>query len=97
MKITKTTCIPYQETQEEDFKHPSKFYILNALGDAVYFHTSSRDKAQEEVDKEYGKGKYKVRLTKMSSGSEKITVRGSVNSKSRAGSNYKNICNRQGL
>lgn len=45
----------------DDFKPPSQFFIVNALGEGVYFHTRSRAKAQEKCDAEYGKGKYLVR------------------------------------
>lgn len=45
----------------DDFKPPSQFFIVNALGEGVYFHTRSRAKAQEKCDVEYGKGKYSVR------------------------------------
>ena len=45
----------------DDFKPPSQFFIVNALGEGVYFHTRSRAKAQQKCDDEYGSGKYLVR------------------------------------
>ena len=40
---------------------PSHFFIINALGEYVFFRTRLRAKAQEACDKEYGKGKYTIR------------------------------------
>lgn len=45
----------------DDFSHPSKHFIVNAFGDALYFKTRSRATAQEWADIVYGKGFYKVR------------------------------------
>lgn len=44
-------------------KFPSGLYIINALGDYVFFMTRDRKKAQELADREFGSGKYKVRTT----------------------------------
>jgi hypothetical protein len=44
-----------------DFKPPSQFFIVNALGEGVYFHTRSRAKAQQVCDEIFNKGKYLVR------------------------------------
>lgn len=44
-----------------DFKPPSQFFIVNALGEGVYFHTRSRAKAQQVCNDIYGEGKYLVR------------------------------------
>jgi hypothetical protein len=93
-KNTKTTTVSYKDTLEEEFKDPSKYYIQDALGDFIYFHTSDRKKAQEACDKLYGKGHYKVRSSRLDK-SDSVTCRGSTNSKSRAGSYVKNIHDRQ--
>lgn len=50
-----------EERFADDFKPPSQFFIVNALGEGVYFHTRSRAKAQTQCDLTYGKGKYSVR------------------------------------
>lgn len=57
----KVTVISEEERLSDDLKHPTKFFIVNALGEGVYFHTRSRATAQEWADTIYGKGFYKVR------------------------------------
>jgi hypothetical protein len=61
-KEMQTFYIPNEDHNADDFKPPSRFYIINAIGDAVYFKTNSRMRAQEEADKQYGRGKYSVRI-----------------------------------
>lgn len=39
----------------------SRFYIINALGEYLFIRCRSRKKAQEIIDKEYGKSFYTVR------------------------------------
>lgn len=56
-----TITVPYEEREDDEFKHPTTYYILNASMDGVYFKTRDRIKAQELADKIYGKGKYTVR------------------------------------
>jgi hypothetical protein len=46
----------------DDFKPPSRFYIINAMGEGVYFKTHTRSKAQAKADEIYGKGKYSIRV-----------------------------------
>lgn len=45
---------------------PSNYYIVNALGQCVFFKTKDRIKAQKKCDEEYGKGHYKIRVTGLS-------------------------------
>lgn len=45
----------------DDFKPPSQFFIVNALGEGVYFHTRSRAKAQQKCNDLYGGSKYTIR------------------------------------
>ncbi len=51
-----------EERMDDDFKPPSRFYIVNAMGEGVYFKTHTRSKAQEKSDDIYGKGKYTIRV-----------------------------------
>lgn len=46
-----------------DFVEPSKWRIMNALGEMVYFCCQKREKAQEICDEMYGKGRYTVRTS----------------------------------
>lgn len=55
---------------------PSNYYILNALNEAVFFKTKSREKAQGKADELYGKGFYKIRVIDlMAKGSKDVTAR----------------------
>lgn len=56
-----TIYVPEDEYNAEDFKPPASFFIMNAIGEAVYFKTRSRQKAQEAADNLYG-AKYRVRV-----------------------------------
>ncbi len=57
--------LQYWSDEEQGYveKFPSGLYIINALGDYVFFMTRDRKKAQEVADREFGPGKYKVRTT----------------------------------
>ena len=46
---------------DEDFKAPTSLFIINALGEAIFFRTRDRAKAQGWSDMLHGKGHYKVR------------------------------------
>lgn len=95
-KEVKTTVVSFELTQEEDYKHKSKWYIVNAMGEAVYYHCRDRSAAQKQCDSDYG-GKYKIRAASDSKGSgETLGARGSVNSKSRSGSYTQRIYSNQG-
>lgn len=49
------------ERLDDDFVDPTGLFIINAMGEGVYFRTRNRIKAQEWADMLYGKGKYTVR------------------------------------
>lgn len=95
-KEVKTTVVSFELTQEEDYKHPSKWYIVDALGNAVYFHSRDRAIVQQECDKIYGKGKYKIRAASDSKGGGTQSAVGRINSKSRSGTYTKNLMQSQG-
>lgn len=90
-KDVKITTVPPEIYSEEEYKHPSKYYIVDCMGNNVYIHTRDRAVAQQTCDNIYGKGKYKVRTTSDSKGSGNITVKASMNSKSRSGQYKKQI------
>lgn len=62
------TEVSYEEFSAWDFNPPATWFIKNALGTYVFIHTSSRAKAQEWVDEEYGKGRYTVNASKIQKG-----------------------------
>lgn len=61
---TKTTLIKREEAKDMEFSPPSRFYFVNAFGDFVFIHKGKREKAQEWLDENYGRGKYNIRLAK---------------------------------
>lgn len=65
MTQIRTTVVSYKDFTSMDFVPPATYFIQNALGDYVFMHTWDRAKAQDFVDEEYGKGKYKVKASKM--------------------------------
>lgn len=95
-KELKITLVPPEVFLEEDFLDPSRYFVVSATGDRMYFHTSDRLKAQEICDSEFGKGKYKIRTDKIAKSSGEISCRGSMNSKSHAGAKLVSIRNSQG-
>lgn len=96
-KEVKTTVVSFEVYSEEEFSHPSGYFVVDCLGNRVYYHSRDRGICQQEVDKDYGKGKYSVKATKDSKGSgETLGARGSVNSKSRSGSYTQRIYSNQG-
>lgn len=54
--------VSQEERMDDDFKPPTSLFIINAMGDGVYFKTRNRQQAQLEADRIYGAGKYTVRL-----------------------------------
>lgn len=65
-----------EELQELVVYFPSKFYIVNSLGQHVFYHCRNRQDAQNAADEEYGKNKYVVRQAKQSAGSGNYTCKG---------------------
>lgn len=96
-KEIQKTVVSYEVYSEEEFSHPSGYFVVDCLGNRVYYHSRDRSVCQQEVDKDYGKGKYSVKATKDSkSGGTVLGARGSVNSKSRSGSYTQRIYSNQG-
>jgi len=59
--MKKIVVVSEKERFNDEFKDPTAFFIINAFGDAVYFRTRDRLKAQEISDEMYGKGFYLVK------------------------------------
>lgn len=72
MSKIKTTTLSYAEVTAYDFEPPATFFIINALGDYVWLHTSKREVAQAWVDNEYGAGRYKVKASKLQKTKSKL-------------------------
>ena len=57
--------IKYNEATALDFKPPCTYYIKDALDDFVFIKTRNRKVAQELINNEYGRGKYRVCCSKL--------------------------------
>lgn len=57
----KIIIVSEDERWDENFKEPTALFIVNAMGEGIYFRTRDRLKAQEIADELYGKGFYTVR------------------------------------
>lgn len=57
----KLIFVSEQDRLDDEFRDPTGLFILNAMGEAVYFRTRDRIKAQEWADMLYGKGFYIVK------------------------------------
>lgn len=76
-KEIKITTIEVSMMEDEDFKAPSKFYFINALGQAVFIHCRDRKVAEEYIKNNYGTGFYKLRTTSLEKSSGEHTATGS--------------------
>ena len=64
-KELKKTIVTYAQYTDYEFIPPATFFIVDALQQYVYYHTSKREVAQQAVDSEYGKGRYTVKASKL--------------------------------
>ena len=76
VKVIKTETVNFETFAHWDFIPPGSFYIRNALDEYVFFKTSSRKEAQDEIDKLYGAGRYKAIAAKLEKGSGNYTCTG---------------------
>lgn len=75
-KDIRITVVPYSEIQEnEDFRPPSSFYFVSAVGDWIFVHVRARADAIKYVKDEWG-GKYDVRASRLQKGNGNITCKG---------------------
>lgn len=74
-KEVKTTVVDSRKVFETNddgdlvFTHPAKYYIIDSLGQYVYYHCRQREVAQNACNEFYGIGKYKIRTTSQTGGS----------------------------
>ena len=57
-KEVATVLVSYEEFIDYNFVHPGSFYVRMATGDFIFFKTSDRKEAQQEIVKMVGKGRY---------------------------------------
>lgn len=64
-KEIRKTIVTYEQYTDYEFIDPATFFIVDAMQNYVYYHTSKREVAQKAVDEEYGKGRYSVKASKL--------------------------------
>lgn len=80
-KIKVTVVAPdeleqWDEESGESFIHyPSKYYLVDALGNYIFYHCRNRADAQRQANEEYD-SKYTIRQAKQSSGSGEYSCKG---------------------
>ena len=81
----KKIVVSYEAFTSIDFLPPSNFYIKDALQNYIFYSSRDRQKVQQEVDGEFGKGHYRVNSGKVSKPSGTESAVGRLSSKSRQG------------
>lgn len=66
----------YSDEEGFTFKHPAKYYFVNALGQYIYIHTRDMKVAVEYIKENYD-GRYTVRTAKESKSDSNYTCTGS--------------------
>lgn len=64
----KIVIIPEEQRLDESMPHPSKYYVIDYFGNAVYFKTRDRATARGIADEVYGKGFFTVKQVVVVSG-----------------------------
>lgn len=88
-KEIKVTVVEASEIEQYNdgegfiFKHPSKYYFVNAMGQYIYIHTRDMKVAVEYIKENYD-GRYVVRTAKQSAGGGDYTCTGSNSRKGMA-------------
>lgn len=72
----KTTTVEYSELSKSEFKTPSRYYYINALGQAVFLHCKARGDAEAYLREEFGSGFYSVRTIGLEKPSGDVSCRG---------------------
>lgn len=71
-KEIKISVVSYEEYTQYEYVDVATFFIVDAMQNYVYFHTSKREEAQRVCDERYGKGKYTVKASKIQKTKSKL-------------------------
>lgn len=71
-KEIKISTVSYEEYTQYEYVDVATFFIVDAMQNYVYFHTSKREEAQKVCDEYYGKGKYTVKASKIQKTKSKL-------------------------
>lgn len=64
-KAIRITTVDFLTFTSLEFKPPTSYYVRNASGEYLFFHTRDRHLAQMEVDSLFGKGHYKINASRI--------------------------------
>lgn len=67
----------YNDEEGFTFKHPAKYYFVNALGQYIYIHTRDMKVAVEYIKENYD-GRYTVRTAKETKSDSNYTCTGTT-------------------
>lgn len=59
--LKRIVVVPEQQRFQDDFKAPTKYFVIDCFGNACHIRTRSRTKAQEIANEIWGEGFYTVR------------------------------------
>jgi len=76
-KSIKTSVVSFDDFNDLDFVSPSRWFIFTSMNEYLFIHVRDRQVAQDYVDAEYGKGRYKIRTVKVIKSGKGLTVSGS--------------------
>jgi hypothetical protein len=71
----KITQVSYAEYTDYDFVEPATFFVMDAMQNYTFVHTSKREVAQRIADEIYGVGMYVVKASKIQKTKRDITAR----------------------
>jgi hypothetical protein len=77
-KEMKITVLSMSDTTQDDFRAPSKYYIVNSLGDYVFIHARERAVAEQWITENYGKGFFKLRTSSLEKAKGSLTCTGTA-------------------
>lgn len=64
-KEIRVSVISYEQYTDYEYVEVATWFVVDAMQNYVYFHTSKREAAQAACDERYGKGKYTVKTSKI--------------------------------
>jgi hypothetical protein len=75
-KGVKTSIVGFDDFNDLDFVSPSRWFIFTSMNDYLFIHVRDRQVAQDYIDVEYGKGRYKIRTVRVIKSKNGLTVSG---------------------
>jgi hypothetical protein len=77
-KAVKITVVKQSALEDYDFKAPSKYYFINAIGEAVFIHARVRADADKYITENYGRGFYSLRTSSLEKNDNALTCTGTA-------------------